>query len=550
MARGAQPRIEDFLSQLDSADRERLLGELITLEMTLRSHAGKSVRPRDYRKRFAGDVPVVELALKRFQRPTFETTAQASKDGSLSAMEGRRTPAVGYQIPKTIGRYQIMEVLGRGGFAAVYLAYDTELHRKVALKVPLLDRFEDAKDLDCFVEEARAVAQFDHTGIVRVYDVQRESGLVYIVQQYIDGGHLASHMEDRRLSPREVVDLMIQVGEAVGYAHLRGCWHRDLKPANLLIDANGKPHVADFGLALHESTQRNRAGEVAGTYVYMSPEQTRGESHRLDGRSDIWSLGVIMYELLTDCRPFAGETRQLLVSEIQHRDPKPPRMVDPDVPRELSRICLTCLEKKATDRYQTAADLVDDLRHWVDTRATTRIDGTPSGDSERTSVSAQATIIPKGLRSFDSSDAEFFLQLLPGPHDRDGLPKRIRFWKTQCEKTDPEDTFPVGLMYGPSGCGKSSLVKAGLLPRLSSDLIPLYMEATADDTEAELVRRLRKQCPDLPSGLKLKQLIAHLRTSGGYRGRKVLLVLDQFEQWLHANENCEDSELVDCAAPM
>ncbi len=153
--------------------------------------------------------------------------------------------------------------------------------------------------------------------------------------------------------------------------------------------------------------------------------------------------------------------------------------------------------------------------------------------------------MPKGLRSFDAHDADFFLELLPGPRDRDGLPDSIRFWKTRIEETDADNTFSVGLIYGPSGCGKSSLVKAGLLPRLSEDVIPVYVEATPEETETRLLHGLRKRCPALEDNLSLKDTLAALRRGQGIPvGKKVLIVLDQFEQWLHANKEEENTDLV------
>ena len=153
--------------------------------------------------------------------------------------------------------------------------------------------------------------------------------------------------------------------------------------------------------------------------------------------------------------------------------------------------------------------------------------------------------MPKGLRSFDAHDADFFLELLPGPRDREGLPDSIRFWKTRIEETDADNTFAVGLIYGPSGCGKSSLVKAGLLPRLSDDVIAVYVEATAEETEIRLLNGLRKRCPALPDNLGLKETLAALRRGQGIpAGKKVVIVLDQFEQWLHAKKEEENTELV------
>src|SRR5207244_2244836 len=154
-------------------------------------------------------------------------------------------------------------------------------------------------------------------------------------------------------------------------------------------------------------------------------------------------------------------------------------------------------------------------------------------------------IVPKGLRSFDAHDADFFLELLPSPRDRDGLPDSIRFWKTRIEETDADHTFAVGLLYGPSGCGKSSLVKAGLLPRLSDDVIVVYVEATAEETEARLLNGLRKRCPALPDNVSLKTTLAALRRGHGIpMGKKVVIVLDQFEQWLHAKKEEQNTELV------
>ena len=174
-------------------------------------------------------------------------------------------------------------------------------------------------------------------------------------------------------------------------------------------------------------------------------------------------------------------------------------------------------------------------------------DGSPAAHSPATHHSPPSTplkIVPKGLRSFDAQDADFFLELLPGPRDRDGLPDSIRFWKTRLEETDPDGTFTVGLIYGPSGCGKSSLVKAGLLPRLSARVIAIYVEATADQTETRLLNGLRKRYPALPGNLDLKDTLRALRRGQGLpAGQKVVIVLDQFEQWLHARKAEPNTEL-------
>ena len=191
-----------------------------------------------------------------------------------------------------------------------------------------------------------------------------------------------------------------------------------------------------------------------------------------------------------------------LLEQITTVEARPPRQVDDAIPKELERICLKALSKRASERYTTAKDMADDLRHFLASSSATR---SPPTASSRSAGCRPATpvaeppaadarlrqrpikIVPKGLRSFDAHDADFFLELLPGPRDRDGLPDSIRFWKTRIEETDPDKTFSVGLIYGPSGCGKSSLVKAGLLPRLARHVIAVYVEATAEETEARLL---------------------------------------------------------------
>ncbi len=318
------------------------------------------------------------------------------------------------------------------------------------------------------------------------------------------------------------------------------------------MDKGGQPHVADFGLAIHQDLRSRHKGERFGTPAIMAPEQVRGEGHRLDGRTDIWALGVMFYELLVGQRPFTANALKKLFNEIETLDPRPPRQIDRKVPRELERICLKCLSKRRTDRYSTTDDLREELEHWlaqeitVETPRSSVTPGSPLPLPDSDSASKPpAKIFPKGLRSFDAEDADFFLQLLPGPRDRDDLPESIRFWKTKIEEADADKTFSAGLIYGPSGCGKSSLVKAGLLPRLSDSVLPNYVEATAADTEVRILKQLRKHLPRISNGISLHDAFANLRTSGAGRQRKLLVVIDQFEQWLHSHQELKQTQLVD-----
>ena len=302
---------------------------------------------------------------------------------------------------------------------------------------------------------------------------------------------------------------------------------------------------------MREDAQHLLAGEVAGTAAFMSPEQVRGETHRFDGRTDVWALGVILYSALTGRLPFRGRDRRRAFRAILELDPKPPRRLEAAIPRELERICLKCLAKRMADRYQTAAELADDLNSWLVREGAAWESAGPAGagavgpPSSWRANPPPAPIVPRGLRAFDLEDADFFPRLVPGPRDRDGLPESIRAWRCRIEDPDPARSFSVGLIYGPSGGGKSSFVRAGLIPRLARWIRPVYIESGAERTEARLLAAMIREFPDLPAGCGLAEAAAALRAGrSGRGGSKVLLVLDQFEQWLHAHPDADDGELV------
>jgi serine/threonine protein kinase/formylglycine-generating enzyme required for sulfatase activity len=482
-------------------------------------------------------------------------------------------------LPDRIGRYEIEKLIGQGGFGRVYLAWDDELGRHVAIKTPHPHRLSDPESIATYLSEARVLARLDHPGIVPVYDASRTAdGGCYLVSKWIQGIDLATRLQQSRLSPEEAVRVAIETAGALHYAHAHGIVHRDIKPANILLDRQERSCLADFGLAARD-TDFLDVHQWAGTPSYMSPEQARGESHRVDGRSDLFSLGVVLYETLTGHRPFAGGSREELLEQIISHDPRPPREWDDRISPELQRICLKLLAKRAVDRYATAKELIVDLRHlvWSDLSSTTPrpfslaasdvsgmalATGESPQDQNRTPAASASDlaanqsdvdgeitptrIVPKGLWCFDANDASFFLDLLPGPRDRNGIPESLRQWKTRIEETDSDESFAIGLFYGPSGCGKSSFLRAGLLPLLAAHVESVYVEAALDETESQLLKRLQKRVPDLPVELGLAKCLASIRCGFGLpSGHKVLLVIDQFEQWLSGRSEEERRSLVE-----
>ncbi|MFM8476316.1 MAG: protein kinase domain-containing protein, partial [Planctomycetaceae bacterium] len=527
------PRLDYCLANLPVDCRKAGFRSLLETELECLQQQLTSLRPDTWLERFPQYHEQIRLVFaERFpglntdHRQLPPTPAPQAKD--LSA--GLQYIRVQGQQPSTSGRYRLDKELGKGAFGLVYLGYDEELQRQVAVKMPTGERLSRREYADQFLAEARTVAALNHPHIVSVYDVGRgEDNSIYLVSRYIPGGTLQKRLqEQRRPDVRESVRLLIPIAQALHYAHQQGILHRDIKPANLLLDADRvTPFVADFGLAIREDDELTEHG--AGTPAYMSPEQASREAHRLDGRSDVFSVGVVFYEMLTGMRPFHGKSIPEVLDAVVNRDPQPPRSLQPQIPAELERICLKALAKQASDRYATAEALAADLQAWL------------SAAVVADTVPVVVPVKPRGLRSFEDSDAGFFLDLLPGSRNRDGLPDSIDFWKQRIEEPDASRTFAVGMICGPSGCGKSSLVKAGLLPRLSPDLVTIYLEATPDDTEDRLCAALRRRLPRLPASGDLVQLLHTIRRN---RGPKVAIFLDQFEQWLHANPAVPSTPLV------
>jgi CRP-like cAMP-binding protein len=264
------------------------------------------------------------------------------------------------------GRYKIVKEFGKGSMGVVYQAHDPQIGRPVALKVLRQDRVTSETFVLRFIKEAKSIGRLSHPNIVKIHDIGQGLGTIYIAMEFLDGEPLDKVVEKRRLSLKEIVNWGIQMAEALDYAHRKGVVHRDIKPGNIIIQPNNQIKIVDFGIAHIEDPsmpQQTKAGEILGTPAYMSPEQF--SSQPVDGRSDLFSLGIILYELATGKRPFGGDNLSAIFSSVTFETPAEPARINPNIPQNLSQIIMKCLEKMPEERFERGKSLADALKNCL-----------------------------------------------------------------------------------------------------------------------------------------------------------------------------------------
>src|SRR6266478_1397671 len=299
----------------------------------------------------------------------FAGAAVAGGDSSAVALAKPDNKKATYaaEMLGELGDYELLEEIGRGGQGVVFRARQKSLNRTVALKVISLGQWASKAHLKRFRLEAEAAARLEHPGIVPIHEVGERDGSCYFSMKFVEGGQLDEVARREPIPIRRAVELMANVARTVHYAHEHGILHRDIKPGNILLDTKGEPHLTDFGLArlLESESSVTHTLDVLGTPSYMAPEQAIGNNAAVSSTTDVYGLGAVLYQLLTSQPPFAGGATYETIKLLLDSEPRQPRLLNPKIDRDLSTICLKCLEKDPKRRYPSALDLAEDLERWL-----------------------------------------------------------------------------------------------------------------------------------------------------------------------------------------
>jgi formylglycine-generating enzyme required for sulfatase activity/serine/threonine protein kinase len=403
--RGSRLELAAYLQQYpELGTTDSVAPDLILAEYQIRRQFGVPAEVSHFARRYprqAADVARLIEEEARASGTARESHATGSQPAVLSERDtSRTTPAetagrragIFQDLPDTFGRYRILKRLGQGGMGAVYLADDTQLERSVALKVPNFSADDRREVVERFLREARAAAKVRHPHLCPVYDVGETDGIHYMTMAYIEGQTLAVQIQSEQFrSEREAAALVHKLALALQESHAHGIVHRDLKPTNIMIDQRGEPVIMDFGLARRAGGQDaalTQSGALLGTPAYMAPEQARGDTAAVGPLSDIYSLGVILYELLTGRRPFEGNQVLQVLNQIQTMQPAPPASLRPNLDSRLEAICLKAMAKRPEDRYATMAEMAAALDEYL--KAASRNTAPPRSTALRDSMALQS----------------------------------------------------------------------------------------------------------------------------------------------------------------
>jgi serine/threonine protein kinase/Tfp pilus assembly protein PilF len=321
--------------------------------------------PRCVLKSALGNLPDTVAGVADPRRPASAIPATAPDDRASPSQH--KTTAQAAKLLGELGDYELLEEVGRGGQGVVFRARQKSLNRTVALKVISLGQWASKVHLRRFRLEAEAAAKLEHPGIVPIHEVGERDGSCYFSMKFVEGGQLDEVVRRAPISTRQAAELIAKVARTVHYAHEHGILHRDIKPGNILLDAKGEPHLTDFGLArlVESESSVTQTLDVLGTPSYMAPEQAVGNNAAISSVTDVYGLGAVLYHLLTGQPPFAGGTTYETIRLLLNTEPRPPRLLNPKIDRDLSTICLKCLEKDPKRRYSSALALAEDVERWL-----------------------------------------------------------------------------------------------------------------------------------------------------------------------------------------